>query len=78
MLPFTKNQLPVILLGIMTMLIGSFTIHLSTNPIVQLVIQTLLVSLIFLAPLYFLKLENETVGFIKNLLEKAKKLLRLG
>jgi O-antigen/teichoic acid export membrane protein len=78
MLPFTKNQLPVILLGIMTMLIGSFTIHLSTNSIVQLVIQTSLVSLIFLAPLYFLKLENETVGFIKNMLEKAKKILRLG
>ena len=78
MLPFTKNQLPVILLGIMTMLIGSFTIYLSTNPIVQLVIQTSLVSLIFLTPLYFLKLENETVGFIKNMLEKAKKILRLG
>jgi O-antigen/teichoic acid export membrane protein len=78
MVPFTKIQLPLLLLGLLTLLVGSFTIQLSTNPIVQLVIQSSLVSVLFLAPLYFLKLEHETVGFIKNLLEKAKKLLRLG
>jgi hypothetical protein len=31
-----------------------------------------------LVPLYFLKLENETVGFIKKLVQRAKKLLKLG
>lgn len=78
MVPFTKNQPPLLLLGLLTVLIGSFTIHLSNNPIVQLVIQTSLVTLIFLAPLYFLKLENETVGFIKNMLARVKNLFGLG
>lgn len=77
MLPFTKGQLPLLLLGLLTLLVGSFTIQLSTNPIVQLVIQSLVVTILFLAPLYFLKLENETVGFIKNILVKAKGLLGL-
>jgi O-antigen/teichoic acid export membrane protein len=78
MLPFTKNQLPVILLGMLTLVIGSFTIHLSDIPIFQLIIQTSLVTILFLVPLYFLKLENETVGFIKKLVQRAKKLLKLG
>lgn len=78
MVPFTKNQLPLLLLGILTALIGSFTLNISNNPIVQLMIQTLLVTLLFLAPLYFLKLEKETVDFIKTMLERAKNLLRLG
>jgi hypothetical protein len=78
MLPFTKNQLPVILLGMLTLVIGSFTIHLSDRPIFQLIIQTSVVTILFLVPLYFLKLENETVGFIKNLVQRAKKLLKLG
>lgn len=77
MVPFAKNQLPLLLLGVLTVLIGSFTIHISTNPIVQIVIQTTLVSILFLAPLYFLKLEEETVGFIKNMLERAKNVFRL-
>ena len=78
MFPFTKNQLPVILLGMLTLVIGSFTIHLSDIPIFQLIIQTSVVTILFLVPLYFLKLENETVGFIKNLVQRAKKLLKLG
>lgn len=77
MVPFTKIQLPLLLLGLLTLLVGSFTIQLSTNPIVQLVIQSSLVTVLFLAPLYFLKLEHETVGFIKNMLDKAKNVLGL-
>lgn len=78
MLPFTKGQLPLLLLGLLTLLVGSFTIQLSTNPIIQLIIQSLIVTTLFLAPLYFLKLENETVGFIKNIVQKVRQLIKLG
>jgi O-antigen/teichoic acid export membrane protein len=78
MLPFTKNQLPVILLGALTLLIGTFTIELSTNSILQILIQTTVVACFFFAPIYFLKLEQETVGFTKAMLERVRKFLKLG
>ncbi|MFM7637352.1 MAG: lipopolysaccharide biosynthesis protein [Crocinitomicaceae bacterium] len=73
MVPFTKLQLPLLLLGLLTLFVGSFTIQLSDNPIIQLIIQTSLFTMLFLAPLYILKLDPETVGFIKKMLAKAKK-----
>jgi O-antigen/teichoic acid export membrane protein len=78
MLPFTKNQLPVILLGALTLLVGTFTIELSTNSIVQILIQITVVASLFFAPIYFLKLEQETVGFTKAILERVRKFLKLG
>jgi O-antigen/teichoic acid export membrane protein len=78
MLPFTKNQLPVILLGALTLLVGTFTIELSTNSILQILIQTTVVASLFFAPIYFLKLEQETVGFTKAILERVRKFLKLG
>jgi O-antigen/teichoic acid export membrane protein len=78
MLPFTKNQLPVILLGALTLLVGTFTIELSTNSILQILIQTTVVASLFFAPIYFLKLEQETVGFTKAILERVRKFLKFG
>ncbi|MFM7636975.1 MAG: lipopolysaccharide biosynthesis protein [Crocinitomicaceae bacterium] len=77
MIPFSKNQLPIILLGILTIFVGNYTIQLSGNPIFQLVIQTTLTVVLFLAPLYYLKLEKETVGFIKKILKKVQNKLHL-
>ncbi|NBU46134.1 MAG: hypothetical protein EBS34_01590 [Flavobacteriales bacterium] len=77
MVPFTKLQLPLLLLGLLTLFVGSFTIQLSDNPIIQLIIQTSLFTILFIVPLYILKLDPETVGFVKKMLAKAKKALGL-
>jgi hypothetical protein len=67
----------VILLGALTLLVGTFTIELSTNSILQILIQTTVVGSLFFAPIYFLKLEQETVGFTKAILERVRKFLKL-
>jgi O-antigen/teichoic acid export membrane protein len=77
MLPFTKGQLPLILLGLLTLVIGAFSIQLTPNPLLQILIQSSVVAVFFLIPLYFLKLEPETIGFINNIRGRIKNFLKL-
>jgi len=77
MFPFTKKQVPIILLGVLTLLTGSFTIHMVSHPIAQIIVQSLLVVILFLVPLFYLKLEVETVGLIEKILKKTKNVLGL-
>jgi len=73
--PFTKEQFYVIALGILTMVIGYYTLDLSDNRLIQLIIQTAVTVLCFFTPIYVFTLEPESVGYIKNGLNFVKKKL---
>lgn len=77
MLPFETGQLKIIFLGLITLLIGSITINLVENIILQIVFQFCLFTTLFLVPLYFLNLEPETVGFMKNIFQKSRQKMKL-
>jgi O-antigen/teichoic acid export membrane protein len=73
--PFTKQQLYVIALGMLTMLIGYFSLEMSHNRWLQLIVQTTVTIVCFFAPIYWFSLEPETVGYIKNGMSFVKKKL---
>jgi O-antigen/teichoic acid export membrane protein len=70
--PFQRQQLYVILLGLLTMIIGYFTVDFSNNIWLQLMIQTAVTVLFFFTPIYAFSLEPESVVYIKGLLKSVK------
>jgi O-antigen/teichoic acid export membrane protein len=75
--PFTKQQVSVIALGILTMFIGFYTLELTDNRWLQLVIQTAVTVGCFFVPIYAFSLEPETVGYIRNGMNFVKKKLSI-
>jgi O-antigen/teichoic acid export membrane protein len=64
--PFHKNQFVVILLGLVSLFVGWLTSDLIENKYVEFIVQSLLVVLLFFAPIYWFKLEPESVNYLNK------------
>lgn len=70
--PFTKNQFIVIGLFLITILAGHFTQGLINNKWIQFCFESTLVMGLFAFPIYFFKLENETISYFQKALGFVK------
>jgi O-antigen/teichoic acid export membrane protein len=64
--PFTPQQFKVIGLGLITLFFGSLLDEILTNNWVQFLFQTLLITGVFITPVYYFKLQPELVTYINN------------
>lgn len=64
--PFKGNQFIVIGLGLVTLFAAYFTKGLINNKWIQFILESTLVLFLFIAPIYFFKIEKETVNYIKK------------
>lgn len=72
--PFTKGQMGVLALGVLTFGIGVVVNSFLPSGWVSFFVNTFMIGLVFIAPIYIFKLDSETVNFVNNgsrfLLEK--------
>ena len=64
--PFAKEQFMVILLSFVTLVFGFISNKLITNEYINLLVNLLIVTLTFFVPVYFLKLEKESINYLKK------------
>lgn len=64
--PFSSNQFVVIGLALVTLFAAYFTQGLINNKWIQFLLESTLVMLLFIAPIYFFNIEKETVSYIKK------------
>ncbi|WP_343605621.1 polysaccharide biosynthesis C-terminal domain-containing protein [Fluviicola sp.] len=64
--PFHRNQFVIIGLSVITLLVGHFTQGLINNKWIQFLVESTVVSVVFLVPIYVFSLETETINYIKK------------
>jgi O-antigen/teichoic acid export membrane protein len=64
--PFHKNQILVILLGLVSLMVGWLTADIIENKYVEFVAQSFFVLILFFVPIYWFKLEPETVNYFNK------------
>jgi len=64
--PFERNQFYVILLGVMTLLLGEYFGGMVDNLWVRAIIVTTLIGVLFALPIYFFKLESQSISYMKK------------
>ncbi|MDA9298903.1 polysaccharide biosynthesis C-terminal domain-containing protein [Crocinitomicaceae bacterium] len=74
--PFQLNQIFVLSLGVLTMILGALVGDVFVNQWVQMSFDCAIFAVLFVAPIYFLRLEPETINYVHNGVKMLKK--RLG
>jgi O-antigen/teichoic acid export membrane protein len=64
--PFHKNQFVVILLGLVSLFVGWLTADMIENKYVEFLVQSFYVLILFFVPIYWFKLEPETVNYFNK------------
>jgi O-antigen/teichoic acid export membrane protein len=64
--PFHKNQFVIILLGLLSLLVGWLTSDQIENKYAAFIMQSLFVLTLFFAPIYWFKLEPESVNYLNK------------
>ncbi|MBM3185465.1 MAG: oligosaccharide flippase family protein [Bacteroidetes bacterium] len=70
--PFAKKQINLILLGLLTFLVGEAISEIVSNGILLLLIETCIVFLCFLLPIYVFKIEEESVNYANKFIAILK------
>ncbi|NDF60072.1 MAG: hypothetical protein EB100_03240 [Crocinitomicaceae bacterium] len=77
--PFTKQQFIIIGIGLITLLLGCVIDSVLYNHWMQLVVQSTLIGVVFVLPVYYFKLQPELVTYINNGVSFIReKLFKLG
>jgi len=77
--PFTMQQFQIIGLGLIALFLGFFVDGMVVNYWIQLIFQSIVLLTVFVAPVYFFKLQPEMVTYVNNGVGFIrKKLLKVG
>lgn len=64
--PFHANQFRIVFLGLLAVILSYYLHQLDLSTWLQLVLQSMLVAVVFIFPIYFFQLEPETTGYIQK------------